>query len=198
MKITTYILGQLNTNCYLVIDELSQQCLIIDPADDVELISEEILRQGLQPIMIAATHGHYDHILGASVLQLNFDLPFAVHAEDEFLVKQMTKSASYWQKQVTELQPPKITDFIEDGKKINFGEVELTAMHVPGHTPGGICLINYQENVVFTGDTLFDDAIGRTDFSYSLPGKMEQSLEKVKQELSGFQGYAGHGESFVI
>jgi hydroxyacylglutathione hydrolase len=198
MKINTLILGPLNTNCCLVIDELSQQCLIIDPADDAELISEEILRQNLQPMMIIATHGHFDHIMAASALQINFDLPFLVHEKDKFLVEKMKQSIKYWLKMESELEPPKITGFLTEGHKIEFGQTELRVMHVPGHTPGGVCLVEEKEKLVFTGDTLFADGIGRTDFSYSLPGKMEKSLGRIRSELSGYQAYAGHGEEFVV
>ncbi len=198
MKVSKFILGQLNTNCYLLIDSLSDQCLLIDPADEPELISEEILRQNLKPVMMVATHGHYDHILAVSALQLNFDLPFAIHTADNFLVKNINKSASYWQKQKVELAPPTITNFLQDGETINCGSFELEVLHTPGHTPGAVCFVNHQQQFVLTGDTLFAQGRGRTDFSYSLPQKMQQSVQKIKQDLEGYRAYPGHGSDFII
>jgi glyoxylase-like metal-dependent hydrolase (beta-lactamase superfamily II) len=198
MKIQTLVLGPLETNCYLAIDEISGECLIIDPADDAELISDEILRQQLKPIAIIATHGHYDHIMAASALQLNFDLPFMLHPEDEFLVKDLVKRASFWQQQEIQLQPPKITNYLKSGQEIKFGKVFMKVVHTPGHTPGGVCIVNYKEKTIFTGDTLFSNAIGRTDLSYSLPKKMKKSVKNLKESFQGFEGFPGHGKSFII
>lgn len=198
MNISILTLGQLNTNCFLLIDELTQQCLIIDPADEPELISEEILRQDLQPLLILATHGHFDHIMAASALQMNFDLDFLIHRQDEFLVRQMNQSIKYWLHQESALAPPTVTGYLTDGQTIALGEHQVQVISVPGHTPGSVCFFSAQEKKAFTGDTLFVDGVGRTDFSYSLPSQMEHSLAKIKRELAGYQAYAGHGQEFFI
>lgn len=198
MKIQILTLGTLNTNCYLMSDNLTHECLIIDPADEPDLIAEEILRQQLTPVAILATHGHYDHIMAASALQLNFDLPFMIHQDDEFLVTSLAQRASHWEQRTIELDSPKITQFLQAGQLINCGNIKLEVMNTSGHTPGCVCFISREEKLVFTGDTLFADGVGRTDFSYSLATKMEQSLKKIKQELANYQAYPGHGEEFII
>lgn len=198
MRLQKFVLGPLNTNSYLVIDKTSSQCLIIDPADDAELISEEILRQQLKLIAIIATHGHYDHIMAASTLQLNFDSPFMVHADDEFLVKDLAKRASFWQQREIQLKPPKITNYLKPGQEIKFGKVFMRVVHTPGHTPGGVCIVNYQEKTIFTGDTLFSNTVGRTDLSYSSKKKMKKSVEDLKESFQGFVGLPGHGKSFIV
>lgn len=83
MKITTLPVGQLKANCYLTICPKTKSCLIIDPGDEASFISEKILREKLKPIAIVATHGHFNHILAANELQMNFNLPFLVHKKDK-------------------------------------------------------------------------------------------------------------------
>jgi len=199
MQIQTLVLGSLNTNTYLISDEFTQECIVIDAADDAQLIGDEILRQNLKLTQILATHGHYDHNLAAAELQMNFDVPYLIHQADEFLIKDLAKSASYWMKRKVELDPPKISGFLRESDEIKFGQVKLKVIHTPGHTPGSCCLINKDEGVIFTGDTLFADNIeGRTDLSYSSPLLMKDSLVRIKENWSGFRGLPGHGEEFIV
>lgn len=194
MQIETFKLGQLDTNCYLVWCEETQEAIVIDPADEGGFISEEILRLSLKPVAIVLTHGHFDHILGLLELKLNFQVPIMVHEADLFLVESVQQRAQHWLK--TQVDPaPKPDKLLKEGDKVRFGKEVLSVIHTPGHTPGGICL--YNNEVMFTGDTLFrDGVIGRTDLSYSSPKKMRQSLIKIKELPGSRQMYAGHGESF--
>jgi glyoxylase-like metal-dependent hydrolase (beta-lactamase superfamily II) len=198
MNIQNLILGPLNTNCYLVVDNISQECLIIDPADSAETISSEILRQNLQLVGMLATHGHYDHIMAAYELQLSFDLPLSVHKKDEFLVDEIVERAAHWGHRIPGLQAPKKKDFINEGDEIACGRLSFSVIHTPGHTPGGLCFYNSKERVIFTGDTLFADGVGRTDFSYSSDSQLHKSLDRIRHKFEGYQAYAGHGEKFVI
>lgn len=199
MTTQSFQLGSLNTNCFLLIDELSHNCIVIDAADDAQLISDEILRQNLNLKSIVATHGHYDHNLAAAELQMNFDVPYLIHQDDEFLIKELADRASYWLKRKVQLNPPKISRFLKEGGVIEFGQVKLTVIHTPGHTPGSCCLVNTDEGMIFTGDTLFADNIeGRTDLSYSSPLLMKDSLVRIKENWSGFRGLPGHGGEFIV
>lgn len=199
MQITKLILGTLNTNCYLILDDISQECIVIDPADDAQLISDEILRQNLVLKSIIATHGHYDHNLAAAELQINFDVPYMIHQADEFLVKDLANRAEYWLKRKVELNPPKIIGFLEESVTIKVGSIKFHVVHTPGHTPGCCCLVSEEEQIIFTGDTLFaDDIEGRTDLSYSSPKQMKRSLARIKEEFSGYRGLAGHGREFIV
>ncbi len=199
MQIINLALGSLNTNCYIIVDEITQECVVIDAADDAQLVSDEILRQNLMPKSIIATHGHYDHNLAAAELQINFDVPFFVHQADEFLIKELANRASYWLKRKIQLNPHQISGFLKEGDEIGFGQVILQVVHTPGHTPGCCCLINTDEGLIFTGDTLFADNIeGRTDLSYSSPSLMKSSLKKIENNWSGYRGLPGHGEKFIV
>lgn len=94
MRIQKFVVGELQANCYLVIDEISDNCLIIDPGDEANLISENILRQNLKPVGIVATHGHFDHVMAANELQMAFNIPFYIHSKDEKILGYMTDSCS--------------------------------------------------------------------------------------------------------
>ncbi len=198
MNIQKFVVGELQANCYLVSDKTSDECLIIDPGDEANLISENILRQNLKPIGIIATHGHFDHVMAANELQMAFDIPFYLHPNDEKILNYMTDSASHWLNRKIIEQPPAKVEYIENGEKIETGNWNLEVIHTPGHSPGGICLFNKKSKVVFTGDTLFKNGIGRTDFSYGSPQKIKQSLEKIRNNFSGYTAYPGHGEEFII
>lgn len=199
MSIITFQLGDLITNTYLIIDDLTQECVVIDPADDAQFISDEILRQNLTLTKIIATHGHFDHNLASAELQLNFDIPYLIHQADEFLINDLANRASYWLKKKIELNSPVITDYLIEGQVIKIGTTQLKVIHTPGHTPGGCCLVIEDEQTIITGDTLFADNIpGRTDLGYSSPEKMKRSLSKIQQNFSGYRGLPGHGDEFIV
>jgi len=196
ITIETFIVGQLQTNCYVVTDNSSSKCIILDPGDAAYLISEYILQNLLTPIAIVATHGHFDHILAANELQLSFNIPFLIHPKDNKIVNYMQKSAKYWLKQnIIETSPQQITPI---DKEITFSKTTLSILHTPGHTPGGICLYNKNKQIVFTGDTLFHNTYGRTDLPYGSKEDMVNSLELIKTKFKGYKGYAGHEKEFII
>lgn len=195
MEIKTFVLGELQTNCYIVISQNNNQCLIIDPADEANFISEQILRLGVKPAAIIATHGHFDHILASYELQMAFNIPFLVHEKDLFLVKNLQKNASFWtRRKIIEKSPEKIK-FLKPG---NFIDFKLKVIHTPGHTPGGVCLYSKKEKILFTGDTLFTDGVGRTDLSYSSEKDLQNSLKKLSKLAPETKIYPGHGESSTL
>src|SRR5688572_3962133 len=124
MRIEVLKLGELETNCYVVWDESSQEAIIIDPADDGGYISEKILEWKLKPLYIVLTHGHFDHVLGLLELKLNFNIPVLLHKSDEKLYKQAEKSAKHWLKRRVD-PVPKIDANIEEGSQIKFGKERL-------------------------------------------------------------------------
>ncbi len=197
MKIDTFSLGSLKTNCYLVYDEKTKEAIIIDAADDGDFIIQKILDLKLRPRLIVATHGHFDHLLGATEVQLAFKIPFLIHKADLPLLRRSRQSVKKFLGFVAD-PPPKDKKLIEEGDQLNFGEEKLTVIETPGHTPGGICL--YAPGVLFSGDTLFANGIiGRTDFSYASKGKIMRSIKKKLLKLpEKTVVYPGHGDTTSI
>ncbi|MDQ3008053.1 MAG: MBL fold metallo-hydrolase [bacterium] len=190
----TYTLGELDTNTYLVLDEVSDQAVLIDPADQGSFLSEEILRHQADLQAIILTHGHFDHLLGLLELVLNFPVPVMLHPADLPLLKKAQASAVHWLKHQVDPVPTATQD-LSDQQEIMLGQHRLRVLHTPGHTPGSICLMG--EEIFFTGDTLFKDGVGATNHAYSKSLQLSSSLELIKS-YTGKWAYPGHGEGFFI
>jgi hydroxyacylglutathione hydrolase len=200
MEIKTLSLGPLQTNCYLVWCPETLEAIIIDPADEADFITQEIISLKLIPKYIVLTHGHFDHVLGVLELKLNFNIPILLHKKDLPLYKQTQNSAQYWLKRQVDPTPPPDT-FIKQKDQIKFGKQTLTVIETPGHTPGSICLYtqsnrfvtgNISQPILFSGDTLFKNGIGRTDFKYSRPPDMKSSLKTLAKLPKNTTVYPGH------
>lgn len=201
MNLQTFVLGDLQTNCYLLDD--GHDAIIIDPADDGDFLNEELSRQNLILQKVILTHGHFDHCLGLLSLATAWPkLPILLHSADNFLINKAQESARHWLNR--EIDPvPKANQALSDGQIIKLANETLKVIHTPGHTPGCIALLSEKqdndETYLFTGDTLFADGVGRTDFAYSNYQDLLNSLAKLKQvKESGAYSLAlpGHGRSF--
>ncbi len=207
MRVERLVVGSLSTNCYLAWSEKGGKAIIIDPGDDADYIIRKIQDLKLKPKLIVATHGHFDHILAVTELKLAFNIPFIIHQADLFLVKQAQKSAQHFLN--LEVEPVVLPDkFIKEGDIIRFGDGKLKIVETPGHTPGSISLISSVSNrtiqqfnnrsIVFTGDTLFANGVGRTDLSYSSKKDLDESLKKLLKLSGRILVYPGHGEETTI
>jgi hydroxyacylglutathione hydrolase len=199
IKQEVLVLGQLETNCYLVWDEETKEGLVIDPADDGVGISEEVENKGIKLTGIVMTHGHFDHCLAALDLKLMYKVPVYVSSKDKFLLDRQDETAKYFLKM--ELQTPnlvKIDKDLEEITEINFGDSKLEVIKTPGHTPGSVCLYNEEDNLLFSGDTLFKDSRGRTDFKYGSTKKIYESLRNLMKLSEETDVYSGHGEPTTI
>lgn len=196
MKIVTFRIGQLGTNCYLI--ESDGKVGIIDPGDDGEYIIEQIQRLELSPVWILATHGHFDHVLAAMELSLTFKIPFYIHPKDEFLLKNAHESAFYFTN--VKVEPFLIKpNFIKENTILIVGSLVFKIIEVPGHTPGSVCLYSKSENILFCGDLVFaGKGVGRTDFKYSSEDNLWRSIKKVLKLSKNTKIYPGHGESLKV
>lgn len=195
MKIIKFSLGQLQANCYFLIEE--NDCLIIDPADDAAFILEELLRRKLKLIGIFATHGHFDHVGAVGETQISLDIPLYIFREDLFLVDRLVETAEYFLGYKPHFIKPTNTRYLQHGKFqiLNF---KFKILHSPGHTPGSCCFYFEKERIIFTGDSLFKEGIGRYDFSYSSKDDLKKSLKELFKLPKNTIVYPGHGEETTI
>lgn len=195
MRIYTYSLGEMQANCYLIENE--GEAIIIDPADDASFLLEEVQRKNLQLVGLFGTHGHFDHVMAVGEIQMNFNAPFYIHKKDQFLIERLESTAEHFLGHKLIIIPPKSINYIEKGE-FQISHFKFTILHTPGHTPGGVCYFFPEEKVIFTGDTLFAGAIGRTDLSYSNKGDLWNSLKEILTLPDEVEIYPGHGESTYI
>ena len=177
MKYKVYnVLPEFGTNTYIVWDENSRQAMIIDPAAPDRMLTEEIKNLKLDLKYIINTHGHGDHIAGNQLIKDSFSAPLSIHEADAAkLTEAKLNLSEFWNADI--VSPPADVLF-KDGDKITLGNYEVTVIHTPGHSLGGICLL--VDGLLFSGDTLFSKGIGRTD----LPGgNYEMLISSIKDKL---------------
>lgn len=184
------------TNCYLLWEAESKETAIIDPADEGGGISEEIEKLQLKPAAIWATHGHFDHLLGALDLKLIYNIPFCCSSKDQFLLERQKETAKFFLGMEIGVPDFKKIDVDLDGvEELWLGEEKVEVIKTPGHTPGGVSFYCQKDGLLFSGDTLFVDGVGRTDLSYGSKNNLNESTEKLRYYLNlGARLLPGHGE----
>lgn len=198
MKIRKYSLGELQANCYFVINK-KNECLIIDPGDAGSFILEEIQRSKLKPQAILATHGHFDHLMAVGEIQQSFpNVSFYFNKKDLFLLKRLKKTADYFLGYEPVILPIKKIKNLYQIELLEIKNFKLQVIATPGHTPGSVCFYFQKEKILFSGDTLFKNAIGRYDFSYSSKNQLIKSLKKIISLPEDVIVYPVHGEETTI
>jgi len=195
MKVKIIPTGPILANCYVVFDENSHEAAVIDPGSFDSSVRHAV--KGLNVKYIICTHGHYDHILGAGDMIKETGAKLLIHTLDEECLSEAKANL------IGEMYPGKTISLkadrlLEDGDKIEFGGITLEVMHTPGHSRGSITLINRENRLLFTGDTLFSQGVGRTDFYGSEPDKMLQSIKKIMSLEGNYHILPGHNEDCFL
>jgi glyoxylase-like metal-dependent hydrolase (beta-lactamase superfamily II) len=193
MIVRKFIVGDMGNNNYLLID--GNEAVLIDCTGDIPELESVLKENGSELKYILLTHAHYDHIGGVKNLKSKTGAKVCLHKDDKVILD----GTNEFMKMVRlpEIDVPEVDEYLEDGDKIKFGSVELNVIHLPGHTPGGV---GYQvENMIFSGDTIFLNSVGRTD----LPGGNFEALQNsIKNKLFNLDGstiiYTGHGAQTSI
>ena len=197
MKFERFIVGMGEANGYIIYDENTLEALIIDPGDEAAVFAGYIQKHGLKPKEIVLTHYHYDHIGAVEALKEKYNCPVSIHKKDVEGLKDPKINHSFrgYRKPVS-ITPDRI---LSDGDVIQAGSVALIVVHTPGHTPGSICLVVKDENIAFTGDTIFDDDLGRTDLEGGSPDSMKRSItNKISKWEDQVRIYPGHADSATM
>lgn len=168
--------GQLMSNCYVFVCDEMKKGVIIDPGDEPEKIMDLVYEENFKILYIINTHGHMDHIGANREIKKATGAKILIHRDDADMLEMGRFNLSFSKQEL--FLSFTIDRRLVDDEIIRFGTQKLKVIHTPGHTPGGICLLG--DDVIFTGDTLFKNSVGRCD----LPGGDEESLRKsLKNKL---------------
>ena len=177
MRIKTIVTGIISTNCYVVHNETTKEAILIDPGACSKNLKDYLLEEKLNVKGILLTHGHFDHILGLDGLLQMFDVPVYVHEEEKELIEDAVLNQS---KTYTEGYVFKKAQYVKDGQMLNLIGYDFQVIHTPGHTKGSACYYVKEEEVLFSGDTLFYASVGRTDFP---TGSTSALIRSIKEKL---------------
>jgi len=196
MKLITINSNPMGQNIYLYFDEATKEGVVIDPGHNLPEILAAINENNINIKGILLTHGHYDHISAVNELKEKTNADVYCHCDEKPMLENPAINLSVHVKREVKVTPDMLFD---DGDDFEVGKLSLTIIHTPGHTPGGVCYYDEDNEVIFTGDTLFRESIGRTD----LPGSDHKALnESIKNKLlclpANVTVYPGHGRSSGI
>ena len=194
MIVKKFIVGQLENNCFIIGDEKSKECLIIDPGDEPDRILDFIRKNHFEVKYIICTHGHFDHIGAISDIKKETTAILLIHRDDLEIYRSTRDQAALWG---FDLEPqPEPAAFVSEGDTIEIGDLRFGVFHTPGHSPGGICL--YGEGILVTGDTLFAGSVGRTDFYGGDIRELKKSFKRLMSLPDDVKVLPGHGPESTI
>ena len=194
MIVKKLVVGPFASNCYIIGSESNKEGVIIDPGADAEEILNNVKDLGLDTKFIVLTHGHIDHIGALKEVKDATGAEAAIHTDDAKSLNDHSLGRVFG---LSYPPPPAPDRLLKGGDSIDIGDLHLLVLHTPGHSPGGICLLG--EGAVFSGDTLFNYGIGRTD----LPGgSYSQLMNSIHTKLMILPDntivYPGHGPDTTI
>lgn len=197
MKIKTFVAGPVQANNYLVYDEDSKEAILIDCSDFVQEIVDIVTKEGLNVKYILLTHGHFDHVLGINSMKETLRAKAYVHESDEEQVAHTSEIMMMFGLPFNLDVNPKLDGTLKDVGRLTIGSNEIKVLETPGHTEGCVCyLIN---DALFSGDTLFQGSVGRTDLPGGDFSALRHSIKDVLFKLDeNITVFPGHGDKTTI
>lgn len=198
LKVTYFPLGPVQTNCYFVADK-DQNCLVIDPGEESEKIIRYIEEEGLKPVAIFLTHGHFDHIGAVDAVRDAFKVPVYIHEKEQHTLTDPARNGSSRYPGLPLVKNRPADNLIAAGGQMDIGPFTFDMRDTPGHSPGSLSFVFEEDGFAIVGDTLFQGSVGRTD----LPGgDTETLLQAIHDELLTLDEemivYPGHGGPTTI
>jgi hydroxyacylglutathione hydrolase len=191
IRIVAWRVPPYDNGCYLVVDDRNE-AIVIDPSMGERVVLDAVREQGIKLLEILDTHGHPDHIFGNASVKEATRARLAIHRLDAYRL-----GAGRPPTQI-QIPPAEPDDLIDEGPLAYLGDVELLALHTPGHTEGSTCFHLPRERALFSGDVLFQGNMGRVDLPGGDPRLMEQSLARVAELPADTRVYPGHGPQTTI
>lgn len=192
MKINHYVVGPVQTNCYFVINDETKEMICIDPGASPDKLADMARKEGLKPVAVLLTHGHFDHAEGAEEFAKEFGIRIYAHELEKDTLENPEINASWM---MGKRQVFSADEFLKDEQEIDLAGFHIRVLFTPGHTPGGCCYYFPYEEVLFSGDTLFCQSVGRTDFK---KGSMSDLVRGIKDKLMVLPDrttvYPGHND----
>ena len=196
MNIETRVTGFIEENCYLVSHPDTRQAVVIDPGDDAPQLIAWLKETGVTVVAYLLTHGHVDHLTALAGLCDVFPAPIPVHPDDAaWCFSSRNNLPGFYEAPRTPRSP---VVSAPDGAVFELAGARWTVLATPGHTPGGICWRLEPDRALFTGDTLFRGAAGRTDLPGGDPRALTRSLRKLATLDGDWTVYPGHGEATTL
>lgn len=197
MKVKIFEFNPIAVNTYVLYDKTGE-CVIVDPAcfypDEQRALFNFIVDKNLVIKHVLNTHLHFDHLFGVNFIEEQFHVQMEAHKGDEFLIETMGEQMAMFGFTANDNIKPTIGKYLDEGDIIEFGNQKLSVLHIPGHSPGSIVFYNKEQNIVVSGDVLFNGSIGRTDLPQ---GNHNQLIEGIRTKLLTLPPdtivYPGHG-----
>ncbi len=191
IEIAVLTVGPVQTNCYIVNKKGSTSCIVVDPGEDADKIANYIERKGLKNEGILLTHGHFDHITGVSeLISMAGGRLYVCDREKELLADSSLNGSAMVRNEVA----LEAEYYLKDGQVLEIADMKFRVIHTPGHTIGSCCYYMEKEKILFSGDTIFMESVGRTDFPTGNWSQLSASIkEKVLTLPSDVKIYPGHG-----
>jgi glyoxylase-like metal-dependent hydrolase (beta-lactamase superfamily II) len=202
LNIKTFMCNLLQENTYVVSDD-TKECVIIDCGayyeEERTAITQYIDDEGLKPVHLLCTHGHFDHNFGIDTIYHAYGLKAEIAEEDGFLINDIPGQFLRMIGVPLKREYPPVGRYFEPNEVIRFGHHELKILKTPGHTPGGVVFYCEAEGIAFSGDTLFRMSVGRTDFEGGSYKELAESLKNVIAKMPAETTvYSGHGPKTTI